>query len=368
MSKHGENLIEKYDARMRSDKKSSDGTLHWHCPLDEPFHIAGLAWLEEERIYRRLPTNPAYPIPEAVDYLANHTAGSQIRFQTNSRHLSVKVKLAEKANMTHMPPTGQCGIDCYIGAPGEMRFCNVTKYPVEQSEYECALFSEFEPQMRNITLNLPLYMGVREVWIGLEENAQIVAPPSYASNQKVIVYGTSITQGGCATRPGMAYTNILSRQIPVEFINLGFSGSGRGEPEMAHLIADIPDPALLVLDYEANCQTTELFSKTLPEFVRILRDKHAEVPILIVSKINYSRNTFDKALQQAFLDRKEIQRECVRTHRKNGDRSIYFFDGSTLLGGEDFHECTVDGSHPTDLGFLRMANGLAPVIRTILFP
>src|SRR5690606_22957788 len=105
-------------------------------------------------------------------------------------------------------------------------------------------------EMRMITLNFPLYQGVQEIEIGLSPDAQLIAPTPYIDDRKVIVYGTSITQGGCAARPGMSYTNILSRMINYEFINLGFSGNGQGEPELSHIISQIERPALLVLDYE----------------------------------------------------------------------------------------------------------------------
>jgi len=268
--------------------------------------------------------------------------------------------------MPHMPATGQCGVDCYIGPPGEMEFCNTTKYETHLTEYESVMFKDWSPAMRNVVLNLPLYQGVVELWIGLEKGSSIIAPSAYASNKKVIVYGTSITQGGCATRPGMAYTNILSRRIPLEFINLGFSGSGKGEPEVAEVISQIEEPACLVLDYEANCVSTELFQKTLPEFIRIYRTVHPKTPILVVSRIRYSRENMTPHLIEARLERKQFQQSLVAELRNNGDEHIFFFDGSVLLGKEDFHECTVDGSHPTDLGFLRMAEGLEPVFKTLL--
>ena len=268
--------------------------------------------------------------------------------------------------MTHMPATGQCGVDCYVGDFGEFKFAKTAKYDVTLDAYEVNLFTGWTREMRNYVLNLPLYQGVEEIWVGLDEDAAVMAPPQYVSDQKVIVYGTSITQGGCASRPGMAYTNILSRRIPLEFINLGFSGSGKGEPEVAQLIARIDNPALLVLDYEANCVSTELFRETLPAFIRIYREAHPNTPILVVSRIRYGREMMTPHLLEARLERKQFQQETVRKQRELGDQNIYFFDGEALLGEEDFYECTVDGSHPTDLGFMRMADGLEPVLKALL--
>lgn len=352
----------KYDVNMRPNEKA-EGNIRWYNPReDAPFQIAGLAWFEQERKWRRMPEHPTHKLPEAVDRLANHTTGGQIHFRTNSSVLSVRVKLTGKAGMVHMPATGQCGVDCYIGMPGEMVYVNTTKYDLNLVEYEAALFQDRDRVMENVVLYLPLYQGIEDIWIGLDDDAEILPPMPYISDKKVVIYGTSITQGGCASRPGMAYSNILSRRIPMEFINLGFSGSGKGEAE----VAEIDNPACLVLDYEANCVSTELFQETLPRFVDIYRKKHPATPILIVSRIRYGRETRSAKLLEARIERKALQQQLVRERREQGDEHIFFCDGSELLGKEDFFECTVDGSHPTDLGFLRMADGLTPVLKRIL--
>lgn len=207
---------------------------------------------------------------------------------------------------------------------------------------------------------------MEEVWIGVDEDATIGAPAEYASDKKVVLYGTSITQGGCATRPGMAYPNLLSRYLPYEFINLGFSGNGKGEPEVARTIAGIANPAMFVLDYEANVGTAEQMAETVPAFIRILRERHPEVPILVVSKIRNAGDRFYEERLQMLRDRRNVQQSIVERLRKEGDANVHFLDGGTLLGEEDAEECTVDGVHPTDLGFLRMAQCLTPVIRKLI--
>ncbi|WP_246239750.1 SGNH/GDSL hydrolase family protein [Paenibacillus anseongensis] len=351
------------DANMQVE--TSDNSLQWHSPMEKPFQVAGFGWLEEERRYRRLPAEPAWELPLAVDLLANCTTGGQIRFTTDAVSLSVKVRLTGAADMYHMPATGQCGFDCYIGGPGEQIYYGTTTYNHQLTEYESVLFTDMSREQRVITLNFPLYQGVDEVLIGLDPEAQITAPPAYDHNHKIIVYGTSITQGGCASRPGMSYTNILSRRFNVEFLNLGFSGNGKGEPELAHLLAEIQDPACLILDYEANCVSTELLQETLPNFISIYREKHPLTPILVISRITHAKEYFDVQMAKDRADRKRISIQAVEERRERNDANIYFCDGSLLLG-ENAQECTVDGSHPTDLGFLRMADGLTPILRQIL--
>ena len=354
--------LQKFDAKMRSGDAVAD--LAWYSPEKPPFYLAGFPWFSKDGVYRRMPLKPKDKLPEAVDWLANHTAGGQIRFQSNSRKLSVRVKLLRAADMVHMPATGQCGFDCYVGPPRQQRFMGVTRYDVKASEYQIALFDLAQAKERNITLNFPLYQGVQEISVGLEPGASLSAPPPYALKRPVVIYGTSITQGGCASRPGMAYTNILSRRLNVEIFNLGFSGSGKGEPEVARTIATIRNPALIALDYESNCGGRDALSATLPGFIQILRRSHPQVPILVISKIRYAAENFNPSMIQGRLSTRDYQRDTVATLRRS-DPHIFFADGGELLGS-GFDECAVDGVHPTDLGFLRMADGLEPVFRTIL--
>jgi len=211
---------------------------------------------------------------------------------------------------------------------------------------------------------LPPLSGREEVLLGLEPGAAIEPPPPFEDDRKVVVYGTSITQGGCAARPGMSYTNILSRWLNLEFINLGFSGNGRGDPEVAHLMAEIENPGCFVLDYEANA--AESLYDTLEPFIGILRQAHARTPALVVSRIPFARDRFSDDALRGRQERREFQQDVVDRLRKAGDEAIFFKGGEDLLYGA-WEECTVDGTHPTDLGFLRMAEGLEPVLRELLF-
>ena len=344
---------------------SEPQNIAWHSPKDAPFQVAGFGWWDTDCAYRRLPVKAPETLPEVVDRLANWTSGGQIRFQTDSREVWVRVTLADVADMNHMPATGQCGFDCYLGPPGEQRFVGVTKYDHHQVQYEQALFSIRDRSMRHVTLNFPLYMGVKEVLVGIEQDADVQPPLLYDSDGRIVIYGSSITQGGCAARPGMSCSNIISRRINREFINVGFSGSGRGEPEVARTIATIERPALFVLDYEANCGEVERLRETFPEFIRILREAHPTTPVLGVSRFIYATEFLDDEQKRLRLERKEIQRATIQTLRTRGDENVHFVDGERFLGGPGA-EGTVDGVHPTDLGFLRLADAMTPVIQLIL--
>lgn len=346
-------------------QRTDTSDVMWYSPLEAPFTISGFHWLATEGRYRRLPVSTEYPIPEAVDILANHTAGGQIRFVTNSSKLFLRVTLSGSGDMYHMAATGQCGFDCYAEVDGKLHYRGTTDWNPREAEFESMLFFRDAAVKRLIVLNFPLYQGVKEVHVGLKEGALVEPPPSYEDTRKVIVYGTSITQGACATRPGMCYTNILSRRMNREFINLGFSGSGKGEPEMAHIIASISNPACLVLDYEANSVSLELYAKTLPQFIRIYRETHPTIPILVLSRLPFSFTCFDPEDAKLHQARKHMQMTLVESLRQAGDCHIHFYDGEKLLP-QHAHDCYVDGTHPTDFGFIQMADGLEPVLKRLL--
>ncbi len=353
---------QKLDPNMSLKKADADGIV-WYDPRAEPFELSGFEWIKEDGVYRRLPLNPHWEIRDAVDQLANHTAGGQLRFRTNSKRILVKVELRERSGMYHMPATGQSGFDLYMLDGEVQRYWKTTRFPHDTIRYQVELFNMKNPQSSAFTLNFPLYNGVNSVLIGLEQGSLVEAPPPFKRPGKIVVYGTSITQGGCVGRPGMAYTNILSRFLDMQFVNLGFSGNGRGEPALAYLINEIPGTHMIVLDYEANASLTIV--NTLGPFVEILREKHPDLPILIISKIRYAYDLEGSPNHKTLMNNRDFQKKFVEESLIAGDTNIYFLDGSSILG-DDYDECSVDGVHPNDLGSFRIAKALEPVIESII--
>lgn len=369
MGDQSESRLEKYDKQMAVrpavHEQNEVRDLCWHDPASMPFRLEGFAWFHQDRLYRRLPLQPSEPIPEAVHWLANHTAGGQIRFMTDSDVIYIKAQLLKRADMYHMAPTGQCGFDCYTGTLGKQQFAGTAAFAPHEDSYTALLHRDKRRRLRMITIYFPLYQAVQEVSIGLRAGAALMAPPPFDAEGRVIVYGTSITQGACASRPGMAYPSQLSRSVNLEFINLGFSGSGKGEPEMARMLAQIDNPACLVLDYEANCGGLAKLKETLPSFISIYRQKHPKVPVLLISRISPPSIDWDEELKLELEERRTYQKSMVEELARQGDDRLYFLDGSELLGSR-YGDSTVDGVHPTDFGFVQMADGILPELRRCL--
>lgn len=349
---------QKFDPNMAL-KEVDSSEIIWFDPHEPPFDLAGFAWIEEDSVYRRLPLNPEWTIRKEVDELANHTAGGQIRFSTDSRKILLKVELRERSGMYHMPATGQSGFDLYIREGDKCRYVRTARFSPDTTAYEVEMFNHDDRQKRYFILNFPLYNGVRSVFVGLESGSGVDLPPPFDQEGRIIMYGTSITQGGCVSRPGMAYSNILSRDLNMEFVNLGFSGNGRGEPELARLISRIEGTRMIILDYEANANET--IRQTLGPFIDILRENHPEVPVLVVSKIRYASATEGSKAYDLLIGNRDFQRDLVLERNRAGDKNLFFLDGSDILG-EDYDECTVDGVHPSDLGSKRIADAFHTAI------
>eukprot|EP00130_Batrachochytrium_dendrobatidis_P008573 XP_006683448.1 hypothetical protein BATDEDRAFT_93208 [Batrachochytrium dendrobatidis JAM81] len=346
-------------------KEEQSDPIEWHDPKEYPFQVNGFAWFNQEKLYQRMPTLSQNNLPLCVKELANCTSGGQIRFKTDSVKLVIKTRLSGVVDIGHMAATGQSGFDVYIGEPGKQHYLATAIPPIHEKTYEATLwdFTSSTSELREVTINLPLYQGVEELLIGVEPDAIIEAPTPYISDKRVLFYGTSITQGSSASRPGMSYTNILSRRFQLEFINLGFSGSGKGEKEVATVIRDIENPACLVIDYEANV-TPEEYETTLVSFIEIYREYHPLIPIIVMSRIPHALDIFpDQNLET--MRRRNHSKKVVEQFKENGDTRIVFVDGLKLLGMR-WHEGTVDGVHPNDYGFMKMANGLeAPLWSTL---
>ncbi len=351
--------------RYMAARPAPENGLEYHAPFEPGFRLSGWAYREELKTrFRRLPArSDGLPmINERVEELANYTAGMQLAFRSTSRKVAIRARLRTDAVMPHMPQTGSSSFDLYVGGPGAWRAVGAVMFPLHDTEFNMVLFDRPEAGAREYLLNFPLYNGVEELWIGLEDGSTVSCPTPWSSDRPAVVYGTSITQGGCASRPGLAWSNILSRWRNREFINFGFSGNGRGEPEMAECLSRVRNPGAFLLDYEANAQFEGL-QNTLERFIGILRSHHPEVPIALISMVPPGRweavfgcGDGPEALPRRHESRL-FQKELIARLRAAGDDRLFFIDGGQLLG-DDWDECAMDGIHLNDLGFYRMAEAL----------
>ena len=334
--------------------------------MDE-LRVSGFAFRKKGKTFNRMPRSRK--LPHAVTVLGRNTAGGRIDFISNTTRIWLKVKLKEAGHLDHMPDTGSCGFDLYMGEPGRSYFIGTSRARTGANIYETRMHDFiFDGKMHNFTLNMPLYSGVKSVKIGIDENAEILPPAPWSDERPLVVYGTSITQGGCASRPGMAYPAILSRHFNRPVLNFGFSGSGCGEAVVARHLAKIENPGAFILDYDANTNLEEM-KNTLEKFIAILRTAHPDVPLIVISGPRYNREIILSGDTVTPMPAKalsaEFQEKTVKKLRDAGDKNIYFVNGGKLYG-ELWHELTVDGVHSTDAGFLIFAGNLSKFLAEIL--
>jgi lysophospholipase L1-like esterase len=263
--------------------------------------------------------------------------------------------------LPHMPATGVSGLDLYIRDGEQWHWVGAGR-PQKMQANEGPLVSGLPGERREFALYLPLYNGIDSIEIGIPASASFSdAPDRYAGRKPIVFYGTSILQGCCASRPGMAYPSIIGRTLDWPIINLGFSGNGKTEPEMAALLAEL-DPAVYVLDSLPNLDVAEM--GRVEPFVNAIRSAHPTTPIVLVENVLYTNGPYVKARGVKALEVNKLLRDLYEKLRKAGDKNLSYVAAPRLLGSDG--EDTVDGTHPSDLGFFRMAAGITPAVQAAL--
>ncbi len=336
-------------------------TPHWFDAKD--LGIEGKGWMDTKHSYDRLPAKAEGVVRDAVWWLSHDSAGIAVRFVTDATAISVRWTVRkESLAMSHMPASGVSGVDLYVRHKGEWRWLGAAR-PEKSVTTEKTLVSGMRSERRECLLYLPLYNGVERVEIGVPAEAICERPPPRPRRMKpVVYYGTSILQGGCASRPGMAYPAILGRRLDWTTINLGFSGNAQSEPEMAALLAEL-DPAVYVLDPLPNMRP-EWVTERMSTFIAKLRDAHPQTPIMLVEHGGVGNARVVGTSQAGYAKSNALLRHLYDQRRRAGDRKLFYVRGEKLMGEDG--QGTVDGVHATDLGFMRMADAIEPTLKRAL--
>jgi len=319
--------------------------------------------------YERLPKEFEGVVRKSMWDLGRNSAGLYIRFRSNSTQIRARWRsLSPRQYMPHMADVGDSGLDLYILTETDgWRFAGSGfEWGGRDKEVKNkTMVSNMEPSMREYMLYLSLYNGISSLEIGVDEGAVIEAPSidSPRSDRPIVMYGTSILQGGCASRPGMAFTAILGRKLDREIINLGFSGNAWLDYEIAEYITRAQNPALIVLDYVPN-STAEMIDERGECFFRIVRQAFPDVPVIFVEDPTFPHTRFDRNMLEEVTSKNEAQKALYRRLKKAGEKKLYYVDTEGMIGEDG--EATVDGIHLTDLGMMRYVDKLYPVMRKAL--
>ncbi len=356
--------ISEIDKNLALDIITSDENTVFMDAAGEPFEVTGvLLPTAEEPYYRRMPQAIADQVSPGVADLNHHTAGGRVRFRTDSPYVSLHAVQSAVCLMSHMTVCGIGGFDLYAKADDEdddlqEYYVGTFRPPFQLETGFDAIVHLPDRRMRTFTLNMPLYGGVNELYLGFDRESVLEAPPAQ-NYGAVAYYGSSITQGGCASRPGNSYQSILGRTLDCGQVNLGFSGNGKGEPLVAEYIAGMK-LAAFVMDYDHNAPTAEHLKATHEPFFQIIRKAQPDLPVIFVSRPPQPLPPPDVA------QRREIIRATYNRAVAAGDKHVYFINGCEFFDAFAGDCATVDGAHPNDYGFVLMALGILPVLEKAL--
>lgn len=345
----------------------------WWNPATNKFAVInGQGWPSEvENTYDRFPSRAKQSVNAEVWKLSKQSAGLQIRFKTNAKQIIIRYQVTEPLAMPHMPATGVSGVDLYgTDTRGNTLWC-AGKYAFKDTiEYK---FTDLTPANADAKtgieycLYLPLYNAVKWMEIGTPNGSTFIPQP--ADNAKpIVVYGTSIAQGACASRPGMAWTAILSRKLKQPVINLGFSGAGKLEPEVVQLVNEI-DARVFILDClpnlvggKADFSAQEIYSR-ITNAVRQIRKSHSNTPIILTDHFGYTDAAINTIKRDKYKMANRVNHQAFVDLKRDGTKKLSLLPIEALKQDMD---TMVDGIHPTDLGMSRYAEAYRLLITKIL--
>lgn len=357
--------IETLDKNFSVIRKIDEPDCVFHNVKSEPFEIHGLFEPKSKGAFTRMPQNVAVKINDGVSWLCGDTSGGRVRFMTNSKYLAVRVKMPF-LTYPHQPLSCSCGIAVFIDGSKKSKYYKTFIPPTRFTDGWETLITFPDRKLRNITLWLPLYSHLDQLYVGVQKDAVLTKNSfRYRDILPVVFYGGSHVQGGCASVPSNLYQGFLSRWFNIDFINLSFSGSALGEKAMAEYIAKLP-MSIFVMEYDHNAPSVEYLRKTHFDFYKTIRDVNSDIPIIMASKHDFHNLAYYVSEQQQNIDRRQVVIDTYNKALSMGDKNIYFIDGKTILGREDADCCTVDGVHPNDYGFHCIAKSYKKIFSKLL--
>lgn len=341
-------------------EEKKEPALTWHDV--STFGVEGQGWDPNYLAsrYDRLPAKAENIVRAPVWNLSRDSAGMSFRFNTDATSFTIRYRLGDNGiAMPHMPATGVSGVDLYaLDNDGKWKWVSVSRPAAQDAKLEV---SGLDPGKRTYLAYLPLYNSVTKIEVGIPAGA-VFEPVAPRSKKPIVFYGTSITHGACASRPGMIHPSILGRRLDHPVVNLGFSGNGRMEPEVGALLCEI-DAAVYVIDCLPNMDGKAVAERAEP-LVRQIRDIRPDTPIVLVEDRTFTNAWIFKGRRDRHDENRASLIRAFDNLVTSGVKDLYYIEGEPLLG--DDTEGATDGSHPNDLGFLRQADAFESVLRQAL--
>ncbi len=346
--------IKNLDKNFAFDNAVKKGRHKVYTMPSNPFDLYGVYYNNEEGRFERIPLEVCKSANPAMQILYKHTAGGRIRFATDSSFIGINAKWNDRWSMCHMPLTGEAGFYLFEETKkGKKLIAGFRPDPHEEKGFFKSV--KRPRKMTYYELYFPLYNEVLSLEIELTEKATVGHGLPYKNVKPILYYGSSITQGGCASRPDNSYQSMIEKMNNINYVNYGFSGACKGDESVVDYITNV-DCSVFVCDYDHNSDTPELKERHFKVY-ETFRKKHPTTPFLIVTRPDFYTPVNKKAItwaKTAFVVVKETYDRAIAL----GDKNVYFLDGRKFFPKNEREWCTVDGVHPNDLGFYKMAKGI----------
>ena len=357
----GKMEISRMDARLALSFKTEEDAVY-RSVRETPFSIHGVGYDEEMGMFLRLPKEVAMAITPRVFALSQRTSGGRVRFRTDSPYVAIYCVAPAFAPMPHMPLTGSHGFSVYADGAFAGKVTPSVDVATEKGREKITFGGTvrfMKDGWKDIEIYMPLYGGVCELAVGLKEGAGLDSPREYKYTKPIVIYGSSITQGACASRPGNDFAMRLSRLLDADVMNLGFSGNGNAEPAMLEYLASL-DAAAYVFDYNYYSDSPDRILPKHYDIYATLRASDPTVPILMMDKPSVIFAGEDYNIRSKMI------RDTSERAISEGDAHVAMMDAKELFGEDEADACVVDTDHPNDLGFYRMAEAMYPYLKRLL--
>ncbi len=349
--------IDETDKNFKTVTTLEETDIAFYDVRKDPFKLYNFYNPKTEQIFRRLPDEIAKNTSEGVYHVSKNTAGGRVRFCTDSRYIAIKADMHIVEVVNRMAASGTAGFDLYEVRGDKYKYIETFLPPIDITDgFESIIYLP-DVKERTFEIYFPIYSGVVNLYVGLQEKASLKPAHDYTGKTPILFYGSSVTHGACATRPGLAYPAIVERQLDCDVINLGCSGNCHAEQILLDYMTSL-DFYAFVSEYDYNEETAVELEKRHFNMYETFRKAHPDIPIILMS-----RPSFDIEKPE-YVKMRDVVKASYEKAVKEGDKNVYFLDGEFLYDGSD--DCTADNIHPNDLGFSRMAEKIVKVLKEVL--
>lgn len=356
------------DNNMKIETNINKPDVAFYDVRKAPFEIYGAYEPTTEPYFHRLPTNVGKATSARVSGLEQESSGTRVRFSTDSAYIAIKVEFVKAGKNSHIPLAESAGFDLYTDTEYDSKYTVAFLPPFAdiaggELTYESVVDLKGERRERFFTINFPIHSVVKNLYVGIQKDATLGEGMPYKHAEPIVIYGSSIVHGTAASRPGLTYTNMLCRKLNADVQNYGFSGNAKAEDAIINYLRTLP-MSVFVLDYDHNAPNAEYLRNTHLRAYQRFREVRPDVPVVIISSPNVIYNK--SWSKKSSADRRSVVMDTLKYAYERGDKKVYYIDGETFFMGHEENDCTMDTVHPNDMGFSKMADSVAAIIKVAL--